>query len=194
VQDYIENHTDQQLSIEEVSDVAGFSKYHFSRIFQSIVHESLGYYVNRIRMEKSLFLLAHRQLLQRLFQQAEKQNLLDKEKNKVLAIYHDNPEFSDKNQFRTSICLTIPNHLKSLEGEGLEMMNLVGGLYAVGHFEIMPDQYSDAWNYIYQEWIMGSGYISRDSYPFEIYRNTPSVGDQHMVDIYVPIGPIFLIQ
>jgi len=289
VQDYIENHIDQRLSIEELSNAAGFSKYHFSRIFQSIVYESLGYYVNRIRMEKSLFLLAHRQdknitdiayelgftdsaifsrafknyygispreyrkeysknckvifliseydkdatmkekadyhfpvtgkidlinleelklvyvrhtgtyetlakeyarLLQRLFMQAEKQYLLEEGQNKVLAIYHDNPEFSDKNQFRTSLCLTIPNHLKPSEREGLEIMNLVGGLYAVGHFEIMPDQYSDAWNYIYQEWITGSGYIPRDSYPFEMYMNAPGPGDKHIVDIYVPIEPI----
>ena len=34
VQDYIEGHLDQTISIEELSIVAGFSKYHFSRIFQ----------------------------------------------------------------------------------------------------------------------------------------------------------------
>jgi AraC family transcriptional regulator len=129
-------------------------------------------------------------LLQRLFVQAGRQNLLAEGQNKVLAIYHDNPEFSDKNQFRTSLCLTISNHLKPSEGEGLEMMILVGGLYAVGHFEIMPDQYSDAWNYMYQEWITGSGYIPRDSYPFEMYMNVPGPGDKHIVDIYVPIEPI----
>ncbi|ERI91026.1 transcriptional regulator, effector binding domain protein [Clostridiales bacterium oral taxon 876 str. F0540] len=289
VQDYIENHIDQRLSIEELSDAAGFSKYHFSRIFQSIVHESLRYYVNRIRMEKSLFLLAHRQdknitdiayelgftdsaifsrafkncfgigpreyrkeysknckelfliseydkgtakkekadyqfpvtgkialinleelqvvyvrhtgtyetlakeyarLLQRLFIQAGRQNLMAEGQNKVLAIYHDNPEFSDKKQFRTSLCLTVSNHLKPSEGEGLEIMILAGGLYAVGHFEIIPDQYSDAWNYMYQEWITGSSYIPRDSYPFEMYMNMPGPGDKHIVDIYVPIEPI----
>ncbi len=289
VQDYIENHIDQRLSIEELSDAAGFSKYHFSRIFQSIVHESLRYYVNRIRMERSLFLLAHRKdknitdiayelgftdsaifsrafkncfgigpreyrkeysknckelfliseydkgtakkekadyqfpvtgkidlinleelqvvyvrhtgtyetlakeyarLLQRLFMQAGRQNLMAEGQNKVLAIYHDNPEFSDKKQFRTSLCLTVSNHLKPSEREGLEIMILAGGLYAVGHFEIIPDQYSDAWNYMYQEWITGSGYIPRDSYPFEMYMNVPGPGDKHSVDIYVPIEPI----
>lgn len=289
VQDYIENHVGQRLSVAELSDTAGFSKYHFSRLFHSIVHEPLGYYVNRIRMEKSLFLLAHRldknmtdiayelgftdsgifsrgfknyfgigpreyrkeysknckelfliseydkdiakkekanyqfpvtgkidlinleelhviyvrhigtyetlakeyaKLLQQLFMQAKRQNLLEEGQNKVLAIYHDNPEFSDKNQFRTSLCLTVSNQLKPLEGEGLELMTLVGGLYAVGHFEIMSDQYSDAWDYIYQEWIMGSGYLPRDSNPFEMYMNVPGAGDKHIVDIYVPIEPI----
>lgn len=60
VQDYIENHIGQSLSLEELSNVAGFSKYHFSRIFQGMLHEPLAHYVNRIRMELSLFLLAHR--------------------------------------------------------------------------------------------------------------------------------------
>jgi len=36
VQDYIEHHLGQSLSIEELSNAAGFSKYHFSRIFTSI--------------------------------------------------------------------------------------------------------------------------------------------------------------
>lgn len=60
VQDYIEDHLGQALSIEELSNAAGFSKYHFSRIFQGILNEPLAHYVNRIRMENALFLLAHR--------------------------------------------------------------------------------------------------------------------------------------
>ena len=34
VQDYIEQHLDNVPTIEELSLVAGFSKYHFSRIFK----------------------------------------------------------------------------------------------------------------------------------------------------------------
>ena len=60
VQDYIEDNIDKHLSLEELSNEAGFSKYHFSRIFQAIIQEPLAHYVNRIRMERALFLLAHR--------------------------------------------------------------------------------------------------------------------------------------
>ena len=60
VQDYIEEHIGETLSIEKLADVAGFSKYHFSRIFQGMLQEPLAHYVNRIRMERALFLLAHR--------------------------------------------------------------------------------------------------------------------------------------
>src|SRR5574344_210089 len=60
VQDYIEKEYFNNLSVEILADVAGFSKYHFNRIFKSILNESIGQYVNRIRVEHSLFLLAYR--------------------------------------------------------------------------------------------------------------------------------------
>lgn len=49
------------MSIEDLANAAGFSKYHFSRIFQSMLHESPAQYVNRIRMKYAMFLLAHRE-------------------------------------------------------------------------------------------------------------------------------------
>lgn len=291
VQDYIEHHLGQPLSIDKLSNVAGFSKYHFSRIFQGILHEPLACYVNRIRMESALFLLAHRadknmtdiayelgftdsavfsrafknyygmspreyrkeysknckeafllseynrgtvkkewadnlfpvtgqitienleekkivyvrhtgtyetlakeyaSLIQILFDSAEKQGVLVDGKNWVLAIYHDNPEFGEESQFRTSLCMTVPRNLQVQEDGILGTMQLEGGLYAVGHFQIQQEQYSDAWNYMYQEWLTCSGYVPRNSYPFEVYCNDPSVSENHTheVDIYVPIEPI----
>jgi AraC family transcriptional regulator len=291
VQDYIEHHLGQSLSIEELSNAAGFSKYHFSRIFQGILHEPLAHYVNRIRMENALFLLAHRAdmnmtdiayelgytdsavfsrafknyygispreyrkeysknckdsfllseynkntakkewegnlfpvtgritienledkqavyvrhtgtyeslakeyvgLMQKLFTYAKKQHLLVEEQNWFLAIYHDNPEFAEESQFRTSLVLTIPKGIPVKEDGVLGTMKLEGGLYAVGHFQIQPQQYGDAWNYMYQEWITGSGYVPRNYYPFEVYRNNPDTSESHIheVDIYVPIEPI----
>lgn len=258
VQDYIEHNLEKNITVEELAKVAGFSKYHFSRIFSSVLQESLAHYVNRIRMEKALFLLAHRPdlnmtdiayemgftdsaifsrafrnyygvtpsgyrreysknckepvfiseynkkaaekkwvensfwknsqitveeleerqavyvrhtgtyetlatkyawLMQRLFLGAKRQNLLVKGENPILAIYHDNPEFGEKEQFRTSLCLTVPEHLKAKEDRLLGVMQLEGGKYVVGRFEIQPEQFSDAWDYMYREWLMTSGYV-----------------------------------
>lgn len=291
VQDYMDHHLGQSLSIEELSNAAGFSKYHFSRIFQGMLHEPLAHYVNRIRMEKALFFLAHRtdknitdiayelgytdsavfsrafknyygsspreyrkkysknckdsfllseynkntakkewadnlfpvtgqitiadleekqvayvrhtgtyetlakeygNLMQTLFTHAKKQHFLVDCQNWLFAMYHDNPEFGDESQFRTSLCLTVPDDIRIQEDGILAMMKLEGGLYAVGHFQIQQEQYSDAWNYMYREWITGSGYVPRNSYPFEVYRNDAHTNDNHIheVDIYVPIEPI----
>ncbi|MCH5437706.1 AraC family transcriptional regulator [Bacillus paranthracis] len=60
VQDYIESNIDSSLSIEELADVAGFSKYHFHRIFKGIVDEPLSRYVNRLKLERATNLLTYR--------------------------------------------------------------------------------------------------------------------------------------
>lgn len=60
VQDYIESNIDSSLSIEELADVAGFSKYHFHRIFKGIVDELLSRYVNRLKLERATNLLTYR--------------------------------------------------------------------------------------------------------------------------------------
>jgi AraC family transcriptional regulator len=131
-------------------------------------------------------------LIQTLFDHAEKQHLLVEGKNWVLAMYHDNPEFGEESQFRTSLCLTVPEDIRIMEDGVLGEMKLEGGLYAVGHFQIQQEQYSDAWNYMYQEWIAGSGYVPRDYNPFEVYKKIPPANESliHEVDIYVPIEPI----
>ncbi|MDA1635388.1 GyrI-like domain-containing protein [Bacillus cereus] len=60
VQDYIESHIDDPLSIEELAEVAGFSKFHFHRIFKGIVDEPLSRYVNRLKLERATHLLTYR--------------------------------------------------------------------------------------------------------------------------------------
>ncbi|WP_238918673.1 GyrI-like domain-containing protein [Clostridium sp. YIM B02555] len=291
VQDYIEHHLGEHLAIEELSKAAGFSKFHFSRIFQGILHESLAHYVNRLRMEKALFLLAYREdknmtniayelgytdsavfsrafknyydkspseyrkkysknckasfllseynkvtakkewednlfpvtgqititnleekrvayvrhtgtyeilakeyanLMQLLFAHAKGQKFFVEGQSWLIVMYHDNPEFGEESQFRTSLCLTMPENIQIKEDGILGTMKLEGGLYAVGHFQIQQKQYCDAWNYMYQKWLTSSGYVPRNSYPFEVYRNDPHANESHIheVDIYVPIEPI----
>jgi len=50
---YIEKNYNDDLTLEELSKVAGFSKYHFHRIFGSIVGENLSDYVRRVRLSSS---------------------------------------------------------------------------------------------------------------------------------------------
>lgn len=40
VQDYIEKNYWKNMSTEELAAIAGFSKYHFNRIFKSVLQES----------------------------------------------------------------------------------------------------------------------------------------------------------
>lgn len=291
VQDYIEKNYFQNVSVEKLAEVAGFSKFHFNRIFKSILNESIFQYVNRIRIEHSRFLLAYRidisltdialelgytdsaifsrafknnygispyayrkkhstkckenifiseynesvkkkkwvqksylnlgiiriesrdempavyvrhvgdykslennytKLMQRLFREAAKQHLMDHDNVEVLAMYHDNPEFGQEDQFRTSLCMSLPKDLNPLANDKLSVMKIEGGLYAIGRFRIQQEQFQDAWDFMYQQWLITSDYVPRDVSPFEIYLNNPmEEADHHIeVDIYMPIEPI----
>ncbi|MDD6070165.1 MAG: GyrI-like domain-containing protein [Clostridiales bacterium] len=288
VQDYIDKNYGKNITADKMAEIAGFSRFHFSRIFKAVLNESPMQYVNRIRLEHSLFLLSHRKdmnmtdvalelgfsdsavftrafkkyfnispsmyrkqkstnckedyfistynepdktkkwtentlsgaqsvrlerisefevvyvrhtgdyvslarsyrkLMNTLFTEAKKQGLLKPGENHFIAIYHDNPEFGTKNQFRTSLCLTIPSDCRSKETEQLGKMEIEGGLYMIGHFEINANQFEDAWDYMYQQWIIAKKHMPRNSYPFEVYLNNPNDEKDHLikVDIYVPL-------
>ena len=50
---YIEKNYADKLTVESLSKIAGYSKYHFHRIFKSIMGESVGEYIRRVRLSDS---------------------------------------------------------------------------------------------------------------------------------------------
>lgn len=57
VQDYIESHIGEPLSLEKLSNMVYFSPFYFNKLFRFITGETLYQYIQRIRLEKSIFLL-----------------------------------------------------------------------------------------------------------------------------------------
>lgn len=57
--DYIEQNLDDNFSLESLAKIANFSKYHFHRIFFALMGETLFNFIQRIRIEKSAFLLSY---------------------------------------------------------------------------------------------------------------------------------------
>ncbi len=55
--DYIELNLDKPMTLEELASVANFSKFHFSRIFQSMVGETPFQFILRVRIEKAANLI-----------------------------------------------------------------------------------------------------------------------------------------
>jgi AraC family transcriptional regulator len=51
--DYIEGDIDGQLSLDKISSKAGFSKFHFHRLFAAMTGETLNRFVQRIRVERA---------------------------------------------------------------------------------------------------------------------------------------------
>jgi len=50
---YIQNHLDEELTLEELAGIAFFSPYHFHRIFSAHAGESVQSYVRRLRLERA---------------------------------------------------------------------------------------------------------------------------------------------
>jgi AraC family transcriptional regulator len=50
---YIEDHVEEEMSIQELAKVACYSLYHFHRIFHMVVGETVYKYVRRLRLEKA---------------------------------------------------------------------------------------------------------------------------------------------
>lgn len=57
--DHVLVHLDRPLRLEEVARAAGFSPFHFHRVFSSLVGETLQQFVKRQRLERALRLMSH---------------------------------------------------------------------------------------------------------------------------------------
>ncbi len=55
--DYLSDHLDQQLKLEDLAKVACFSEFHFHRVFRAMTGETLNDFTNRLRLEKAARLL-----------------------------------------------------------------------------------------------------------------------------------------
>ena len=50
---------DQPLRLADLAHVAGFSSFHFHRVFRSLVGETLNQFVKRVRLERALAIMSH---------------------------------------------------------------------------------------------------------------------------------------
>jgi AraC family transcriptional regulator len=50
---YVNDNLNKKISIEDLASAAHFSPFHFHRIFQTLMNESVGNYINRIKLEKA---------------------------------------------------------------------------------------------------------------------------------------------
>ena len=57
--DHVIKNLDGSLSLNEVARAAGFSPFHFHRVFKSLVGETLAQFVKRQRLERALYVMSH---------------------------------------------------------------------------------------------------------------------------------------
>lgn len=125
-------------------------------------------------------------LFGRLFQWAGPRGLVGPQA-KSLTIYHDNPEITQEDKLRISVCLTVPPETRP-DGE-IGVMTIAAGKYAVATFTLAPSEYGPAWNWLMGVWFPSSGYQPDDRQCFEVYLNDPSQHPEgkHVVEIWEPV-------
>lgn len=143
-------------------------------------------YVGPYQGDSDLF----ERMFNRLFTWAGPRNLLKFPETKVMSVYHDNPDITEEEKLRTSMCITVPENTEVSGDVGL--MKIEGGKYAVAHFEIGADEYGRAWETVYGKWLPESGYQPDDKPCFEIYHGDPGEHPEgkHVVDICIPVKPL----
>jgi len=307
--DYIEENLTSEMSLEQLARVANFSKYHFHRIFYSMVGETLNQFIQRVRIERAATLLLtnrklsitevalncgfssssvfarafnsafglsasewrnnklakksnsgetksnisqtiskereaeilsseyvnsinHKQiwrikmidqkelkvevkdlkdqtvayvrhigpykgdanlfegLINKLMTWAGPRGLINFPETQMMNVYHDNPEFTDENKLRTSVCISVPDDTE-VSGE-IGKMVIKGGKYAFVRFELATDEYEEAWKTVYGGWLPNSGYQPTDNVPFELMHNDPKTHPENkcIVDICIPVEPM----
>jgi AraC family transcriptional regulator len=109
---------------------------------------------------------------------------------KMLTLYHDNPEITEEEKLRISVCVTVPPGTMA-DGE-IGIMEVPAGPCAVAQFEIDPALYGAAWNWLYGKWLPESGYQPDDRLCYELYLNDPEKHPQkkHVVAIVAPVKPL----
>lgn len=110
--------------------------------------------------------------------------------SRLMSIYQDDPDITDEAKLLLDVALTVPPGTAA-EGE-IGVRTIPAGTYAVGHFEIQPEQYSEAWQMIMGQWLPESGYQCSDGPCLEIYLNDPKTHPEgkHIVELYVPVKPL----
>lgn len=123
---------------------------------------------------------------QRLMEWGSRKNVLDTENFKAVTIYHDNPNVTQSSKLRFSACVTIDQDIQA-KGE-IRQLTLPKGNYAVGHFEVKPEEIARAWKGM-SVWIIENGLEFRDGDYFEAYLNDHQTHPEQkfILDICIPI-------
>lgn len=130
------------------------------------------------------------ELFNKLMAYAGPRELIRFPETKMLTVYHDNPDITDTDKLRISVGMTVP---EGTAGAG-EVATLVlpGGKYALVRYEIDSDQFGQAWEWVYGQWLPDSGYQPDDRPALELYHNDPDQHPErkHILDIAVPLKPL----
>lgn len=108
--------------------------------------------------------------------------------NAFMGVYLDDPNEVPPSDLRSMAAVSVPEQMPL--PDGLEQMHLAGGRHAVLRMSGPYDDLPAAYQWLYGQWLPGSGERLRDAPSLEIYLNDPgSVASAELLtEICVPVG------
>ena len=130
------------------------------------------------------------QLFNKLVNWGAARALINCSDTQYFTIFRDEVEITDFSKFKADVCISVKAGTKA-DGD-IGVSTIAGGKYAVAQFEINADEYEQAWQLIYSEWLPNSGFQPDERCCFEKYLNDPNMhpSNKHMIEIHIPVKPI----
>ena len=133
--------------------------------------------------------MANQELFNELFNQVlewiEPAGVLG-EDSEAITIYHNDPGSTPPEQHRISVGFTINDMIEI--PDGFDVLEIPPGPYALGEFEINPDEYGDAWKSM-MEFIGAQKVVPCIGPMYESYLNDPTQHPEgkHIVNICIHV-------
>jgi len=129
-------------------------------------------------------------LFQKLMHWAAARDLIRCPETRFFTVFRDDLNITDFSKFKADVCLSIEDNIRP-EGE-IGVSVIPAGKYAVASFDINGDEYEQAWELMFREWLPGSGYQPDERCCFERYLNDPAQHPQnrHFIEVCIPVKPL----
>jgi len=116
-------------------------------------------------------------------------NALFPPEQQYIGISLDDPGIVDEQACRYDACVTIPQHFKKDNDQGVQFKTLPGGLYGRYQFYDTVDKLGIAYQSLFGHWLPNSEYDADDRYSLEFCMNNPQDDPERKakVDLYVPL-------
>lgn len=108
------------------------------------------------------------------------------EKTRSFGVYYDDPNAVAKDYLRSKACFSVP---EDFEDDGEVLRFSIGGKYGVIIHKGSYAELEKAYNWLYGEWLVDSGYEIGDAPPIEEYLNNPkdTPPSELLTAIHIPL-------
>ena len=105
----------------------------------------------------------------------------------VWNIYHDNPNITEDKKLRVMVGIPIMDFVNSSGPVGIT--KICGGKFGVCRFLLKRDEFADAWDWMFSQWLVNSGYEWDNRESFERCHGEKFINGHHFfdVDICIPV-------